>query len=116
MRGSMAFRHTANPALGFAATPGAGGGHRVCPSPGNYGSGISLPAGRRPRRWEKLVELIHWGKLTTRLVANYNILAATTRRLPRPVESLGAAAKGGTPPLAGVFRYGETDHRKVSCL
>jgi altronate hydrolase len=106
---------TANPALGFAADilVQAGGTAVLSETPEIYGAehlltrrAKDLPVG------EKLVELIHWWEdYTARVGGNMNNNPSPGNKLGGLTtileKSLGAAAKGGTSPLAGVFRYGE---------
>ena len=106
---------TANPALGFAADilVQAGGTAVLSETPEIYGAEHLLT--RRAKDLavgEKLVELIHWWEnYTTRLGGNMNNNPSPGNKLGGLTtileKSLGAAAKGGTSPLAGVFRYGE---------
>ncbi len=106
---------TANPALGFAADllVQAGGTAVLSETPEIYGAEHLLT--RRAKDvaiGEKLVDLIHWWEAYTERVGGDmnnnpspgNKLGGLTTILEK---SLGAAAKGGTSPLAGVFRYGE---------
>ena len=106
---------TANPALGFAADilVQAGGTAILSETPEIYGAEHLLT--RRAKDLAvgvKLVELIHWWEdYTTRLGGNMNNNPSPGNKLGGLTtileKSLGAAAKGGTSPLTGVFRYGE---------
>jgi len=106
---------TANPALGFAADilVRAGGTAVLSETPEIYGAEHLLT--RRAKDTavgEQLVELIHWWEAyTARVGGNMNNNPSPGNKLGGLTtileKSLGAAAKGGTSPLAAVYRYGE---------
>lgn len=106
---------TANPALGYACDllVAQGGTGVLAETPEIYGAEHLLT--RRavsPQVGEKLVSLIHWWEdYTARNKGSMdnnpspgNKKGGLTTILEK---SLGAAAKGGTSPLTGVYKYGE---------
>lgn len=106
---------TANPALGFAADllVAAGGTAILSETPEIYGAEHLLTRRAVDRATgEKLVERIRWWESYTAMLGGNmnnnpspgNKLGGLTTILEK---SLGAAAKGGTSPLAGVYRYAE---------
>ncbi|TKT74646.1 altronate dehydratase family protein [Aquamicrobium sp. LC103] len=111
---------TANPALGFAADllVAMGGTAILSETPEIYGAEHLLT--RRavdPETGEKLVRLIRWWEAyTARLGGNMNNNPSPGNKLGGLTtileKSLGAAAKAGTSPLAGVFGYGEPIDRR----
>ena len=106
---------SANPALGFAADllVEAGGTAILSETPEIYGAEHLLTRRATSRKvGEDLVELIRWWEdYTTRLGGNMNNNPSPGNKLGGLTtileKSLGAAAKGGTSPLTGVYRYGE---------
>lgn len=106
---------TANPALGYAAdlVVAAGGTAILAETPEIYGAEHLLT--RRATSSDvgkKLVDLIHWWEAyTARTGANMNNNPSPGNKaggLTTILEkSLGAAAKGGTSPLTGVYGYAE---------
>ena len=106
---------TANPALGVASDMlvGAGGTSILTETPEIYGAEHLLTQRARTRAiGEKLIERIRWWERYTAA------FGTTMDNNPSPgnkdgglttiyEKSLGAAAKGGTAPLSGVFLYGE---------
>ena len=111
---------TANPALGHAADilVAAGGTAILSETPEIYGAEHLLT--RRAvdvATGEKLVGLIRWWEdYTSRLGGDMNNNPSPGNKaggLTTILEkSLGAAAKAGTSPLAGVFGYGEPIDRR----
>jgi altronate hydrolase len=111
---------TANPALGFAADllVADGGTAILSETPEIYGAehlltrrAVDLDTG------EKLVGLIRWWEdYTAKLGGNMNNNPSPGNKLGGLTtileKSLGAAAKGGTSPLAGVYRYAEPVDRR----
>jgi altronate hydrolase len=106
---------TANPALGYAADllVASGGTAMLSETPEIYGAEhlLTRRAVDRPTG-EKLVERIHWWEnYTATLGGNMNNNPSPGNKLGGLTtileKSLGAAAKGGTSPLAGVYEYGE---------
>jgi len=106
---------TANPALGAAADTLVrhGGAAILSETPEIYGAEHLLTARAASREvGEKLVELIHWWEdYTSRNGGEMNNNPSPGNKaggLTTILEkSLGAAAKGGTTPLNGVYRYAE---------
>jgi altronate hydrolase len=106
---------SANPALGFAADllVQAGGTAILSETPEIYGAEHLLTRRAVTRAvGEDLVGLIHWWEnYTSRLGGNMNNNPSPGNKLGGLTtileKSLGAAAKGGTSPLTGVYRYGE---------
>jgi altronate hydrolase len=111
---------TANPALGYAADLlVAGGGTAILSeTPEIYGAEHLLTRRATDQATgEKLIDLIHWwGDYTAKLDGNMNNNPSPGNKLGGLTtileKSLGAAAKGGTSPLAGVYRYGEPIDRR----
>jgi altronate hydrolase len=111
---------TANPALGYAADllVAAGGTAILSETPEIYGAehlltrrAADVPTG------EKLVELIRWWEdYTSKLGGDMNNNPSPGNKLGGLTtileKSLGAAAKAGTSPLAGVYRYAEPIDRR----
>lgn len=106
---------TANPALGVAADMLVtnGGTCILSETPEIYGAEHLLTRRAKDRETgEKLVDLIHWWEAYTAKNGGEmnnnpspgNKAGGLTTILEK---SLGAAAKGGTSTLRGVFRYGE---------
>jgi altronate hydrolase len=106
---------TANPALGYAADllVQAGGTAILSETPEIYGAEHLLTRRATSRAvGEKLVDLIHWWEAyTAKLGSDMNNNPSPGNKaggLTTILEkSLGAAAKGGTSPLTGVFKYAE---------
>ena len=106
---------TANPALGAAADilVKNGGTAILSETPEIYGAEHLLTARAASREiGDKLVELIHWWEdYTARNGGEMNNNPSPGNKaggLTTILEkSLGAAAKGGTTPLNGVYRYAE---------
>ena len=106
---------TANPALGVAADilVQNGGTAILSETPEIYGAEHLLTARAATREvGDKLVELIHWWEdYTSRNGGEMNNNPSPGNKaggLTTILEkSLGAAAKGGTTPLNGVYRYAE---------
>ena len=106
---------TANPALGYAADilVKNGGTAILSETPEIYGAEHLLTARAANRGvGEKLVDLIHWWEdYTERNKGEMNNNPSPGNKaggLTTILEkSLGAAAKGGTTPLNGVYRYAE---------
>jgi altronate hydrolase len=106
---------TANPALGVAVDilVRHGGTAILSETPEIYGAEHLLTARAASREvGEKLVELIHWWEdYTARNGGEMNNNPSPGNKaggLTTILEkSLGAAAKGGTTPLEGVYRYAE---------
>ena len=106
---------TANPALGHAADllVAQGGTAVLAETPEIYGAEHLLTArAARPEIGEKLVGLVRWWEdyVARNRGSMDNNPSPGNRKggLTTILEkSLGAAAKGGTTPLAGVFRYAE---------
>jgi len=107
---------TANPAVGYACDllVAQGGTGVLAETPEIYGAEHLLTARAvSPDVGEKLVGLIHWWEdYTARNKGSMdnnpspgNKKGGLTTILEK---SLGAAAKGGTTPLTGVYKYGET--------
>ncbi|MEM7269285.1 MAG: altronate dehydratase family protein [Pseudomonadota bacterium] len=106
---------TANPALGYAVDllAAQGGTGVLAETPEIYGAEHLLT--RRAANQEvgdKLISLIHWWEeYTERMNASMNNNPSPGNKkggLTTILEkSLGAAAKGGTTPLNGVYRYAE---------
>ena len=111
---------TANPALGHAADllVAAGGTAILSETPEIYGAEHLLTRRACDRgTGEKLVELIRWWEdYTAKLDGNMNNNPSPGNKLGGLTtileKSLGAAAKGGTSPLAGVYRYAEPVDRR----
>jgi altronate hydrolase len=111
---------SANPALGFAADllVQAGGTAILSETPEIYGAEHLLTRRAASRAvGEDLVELIHWWEdYTAKLGGDMNNNPSPGNKLGGLTtileKSLGAAAKGGTSPLTGVYRYGEPITRK----
>ena len=111
---------TANPALGCASDLliAAGGTAILSETPEIYGAEHLLT--RRAvdvATGEKLVERIRWWEdYTARLGGDMNNNPSPGNKLGGLTtileKSLGAAAKGGTAPLAGVYRYAEPIDRR----
>ncbi len=111
---------TANPALGHAADllVAAGGTAILSETPEIYGAEHLLT--RRAvdvGTGERLVERIRWWEdYTARLGGDMNNNPSPGNKLGGLTtileKSLGAAAKAGTSPLAGVFRYAEPIDRR----
>jgi altronate hydrolase len=111
---------TANPALGHAADllVAAGGTAILSETPEIYGAEHLLT--RRAAdvaTGEKLVDLIHWWEdYTAKLGGDMNNNPSPGNKLGGLTtileKSLGAAAKAGTSPLAGVYRYAEPIDRR----
>ncbi|MDY8110501.1 altronate dehydratase family protein [Fulvimarina sp. 2208YS6-2-32] len=106
---------TANPALGYACDllVAQGGTGVLAETPEIYGAEHLLTARAANRKiGDKLIELIHWWEdYTARNKGSMdnnpspgNKRGGLTTILEK---SLGAAAKGGTTPLNGVYRYAE---------
>lgn len=106
---------TANPALGYACDllVGQGGAGILAETPEIYGAEHLLTRRAVTRKvGEKLVERIRWWEDYTRrnLGSMDNNPSPGNKKggLTTILEkSLGAAAKGGTSPLTGVYLYGE---------
>ncbi len=106
---------SANPALGFAADllVQAGGTAILSETPEIYGAEHLLTRRATSRAvGEDLARLIRWWEdYTTKLGGNMNNNPSPGNKLGGLTtileKSLGAAAKGGTSPLTGVYRYGE---------
>jgi len=106
---------TANPALGHACDllVGQGGTGVLAETPEIYGAEHLLTKrATDPATGQKLVDLVHWWEDYT--ARNHG----TMDNNPSPgnkagglttilEKSLGAAAKGGTTPLTGVYKYAE---------
>ncbi len=111
---------SANPALGYAADllVQAGGTAILSETPEIYGAEHLLTRRATTRAvGETLVDLIHWWEdYTSRVGGNMNNNPSPGNKLGGLTtileKSLGAAAKGGTSPLTGVYRYGEPITRK----
>ncbi len=111
---------TANPALGYAADllVAAGGTAILSETPEIYGAEHLLT--RRASdvaTGEKLVDLIRWWEdYTAKLGGDMNNNPSPGNKLGGLTtileKSLGAAAKAGTSPLAGVYRYAEPIDRR----
>jgi altronate hydrolase len=111
---------TANPALGYAADllVAAGGTAILSETPEIYGAehlltrrAADVPTG------EKLISLIRWWEdYTSKLGGDMNNNPSHGNKLGGLTtileKSLGAAAKAGTSPLAGVFGYAEPIDRR----
>ena len=106
---------TANPALGYACDMlvAQGGTGVLAETPEIYGAEHLLTARATSREvGEKLIDLIHWWEdYTARNGGSMdnnpspgNKKGGLTTILEK---SLGAAAKGGTTPLTGVYKYAE---------
>ncbi len=106
---------TANPALGYAADLLAahGGTAILSETPEIYGAEHLLMArAERPEIAEKLAERIRWWEeYTARNGGDMNNNPSPGNKAGGITtileKSLGAAAKGGTSPLRGVFEYAE---------
>lgn len=106
---------TANPALGYAADllVEQGGTAVLCETPEIYGAEHLLTRRAATREiGEKLVDIIHWWEdYTARNHGEMNNNPSPGNKaggLTTILEkSLGAAAKGGTTTLRGVYRYAE---------
>lgn len=107
---------TANPALGFAVDMlvAQGGTGVLAETPEIYGAEHLLTARATSREvGEKLIDLIRWwedytdrnGGSMDNNPSPGNKKGGLTTILEK---SLGAAAKGGTTPLTGVYKYAET--------
>ena len=107
---------TANPALGYACDllTAQGGTGVLAETPEIYGAEHLLTRrAATPEVGRKLIDLIHWWEdYTARNKGSMdnnpspgNKKGGLTTILEK---SLGAAAKGGTTPLNGVYKYGET--------
>ena len=107
---------TANPALGYACDllAGQGGTGVLAETPEIYGAEHLLAARAvSDAVGQRLIKLIHWWEdYTARNRGSMdnnpspgNKAGGLTTILEK---SLGAAAKGGTSPLTGVYRYAET--------
>ncbi|GAA3856142.1 altronate dehydratase family protein [Celeribacter arenosi] len=106
---------TANPAVGYACDllAAQGGTGVLAETPEIYGAEHLLTARAKDRATgDKLIDLIHWWEDYT--ARNHGSMDNN----PSPgnkkgglttilEKSLGAAAKGGTTPLNGVYKYGE---------
>jgi len=111
---------TANPALGHAADllVAAGGTAMLSETPEIYGAEHLLTRRAVDRETgDKLVARIRWWEdYTARLGGNMNNNPSPGNKLGGLTtileKSLGAAAKGGTAPLSGVFEYGEPVDRR----
>jgi len=111
---------TANPALGYAADllVAFGGTAILSETPEIYGAEHLLTRRAVDRSTgEKLVDLIHWWEAyTAKLDGNMNNNPSPGNKLGGLTtileKSLGAAAKAGTSPLAGVYRYAEPIDRR----
>ncbi|MEP3278856.1 MAG: altronate dehydratase family protein [Stappiaceae bacterium] len=111
---------TANPALGYAADllVEAGGTAILSETPEIYGAEHLLTRRAVDReQGERLVDLIHWWeRYAEREGGNMNNNPSPGNKaggLTTILEkSLGAAAKGGTSPLSGVYKYAEPVTRK----
>lgn len=111
---------TANPALGFACDllVAQGGTGVLAETPEIYGAEHLLTRrAATPQVGEKLIDLIKWweeyaarnkGSMDNNPSPG-NKKGGLTTILEK---SLGAAAKGGTSPLTGVYKYGETIRSK----
>jgi altronate hydrolase len=106
---------TANPALGYAADllVEQGGTAVLCETPEIYGAEHLLTRRAATREiGEKLVDIIHWWEdYTSRNKGEMNNNPSPGNKaggLTTILEkSLGAAAKGGTTTMRGVYRYAE---------
>ncbi|WP_088344390.1 MULTISPECIES: altronate dehydratase family protein [Rhodomicrobium] len=111
---------SANPALGFAADllVQADGTAILSETPEIYGAEHLLTRRAADRAvGEDLVKLIRWWEdYTSKLGGDMNNNPSPGNKLGGLTtileKSLGAAAKGGTSPLTGVYRYGEPITRK----
>ncbi|MFZ2103092.1 MAG: altronate dehydratase family protein [Oricola sp.] len=111
---------TANPALGYAADllVAAGGTAILSETPEIYGAEHLLTRRAKDRETgEKLVARIRWWEdYTAKLGGNMNNNPSPGNKLGGLTtileKSLGAAAKGGTSPLAGVYEYAEPVDRR----
>lgn len=115
---------TANPALGYACDliVGQGGTVVLAETPEIYGAEHLLTRrASSPQVGKKLIDLIHWWEdYTARNKGSMdnnpspgNKKGGLTTILEK---SLGAAAKGGTTPLNGVFKYAEPITAKGFCF
>jgi altronate hydrolase len=106
---------TANPALGFAADllVEQGGTAVLCETPEIYGAEHLLTRRAATREiGEKLIDIIHWWEdYTARNKGEMNNNPSPGNKaggLTTILEkSLGAAAKGGTTTMRGVYHYAE---------